>query len=57
MDEFEYKNKKIEFEESSDPKVSIDGEPTQVSHDAEANAFNAGSNNGCLVRLAQSTNQ
>lgn len=42
MDKNEYKNKKIEFEESSNPKVSIDGEPIQVSHDADANEFNAG---------------
>ena len=42
MDKFEYKNKKIELEESSNPKISIDGEPIQVSHDADANEFNAG---------------
>ncbi len=42
MDKVEYKNKKIEFEESSNPKISIDGEPIQVSHDADANEFNAG---------------
>ncbi len=42
MDKFEYKKKKIEFEESSNPKISIDGEPVQVSHDADANEFNAG---------------
>ncbi len=42
MGKVEYKNKKIEFEESSNPKVSIDGEPIQVSHDADANEFNAG---------------
>jgi len=42
MDKVEYKNKKIEFEESSNPKVSIDGEPIQVSQDADANEFNAG---------------
>ena len=41
MDKAEYKNKTIEFEESSNPKISIDGEPIQVSHDADANAFNA----------------
>ena len=40
MDKAEYKNKAIEFEESSNPKISIDGEPIQVSHDADANAFN-----------------
>ena len=42
METVEYKSKKIEFEESSNPKVSIDGEPTQVSHDADSNEFNAG---------------
>ncbi len=42
MDIVEYKNKKIELEESSNPKISIDGEPIQVSHDADANEFNAG---------------
>ena len=42
METVEYKNKKIEFEESSSPKISIDGEPIQVSHDADANEFNAG---------------
>ncbi len=42
METTEYKNKKIEFEESSNPKISIDGEPIQVSHDVEANEFNAG---------------
>ncbi len=42
MDTVEYKNKKIEFEESSNAKVLIDGEPIQVSHDADANEFNAG---------------
>ena len=42
MDKVEYKNKTIEFEESSDSKLSIDGEPIQISHDAEAKEFNAG---------------
>ena len=42
MDKVEYKNKKIDFEESSNPKVSIDGESIQVSHDADAHEFNAG---------------
>ena len=42
MEAVEYKNKKIEFEESSNPKISIDGEPIQVSHDAEASEFDAG---------------
>ncbi len=42
METVEYKNKKIEFEESSNPRISIEGKPTQVSHDAEAKAFNGG---------------
>ena len=42
MDNIEYRNKRIELEESSNPKITIDGEPVQVSHDAEANEFNAG---------------
>ena len=42
METFEYKNKNIEFEESSNPMISIDGEPVQVSYDADANEFNAG---------------
>ena len=42
MDKVEYKNKKIEFEESSNAKVSIDGEPCQVNYDADANEFNTG---------------
>ncbi len=42
MDKVEYKNKRLEFEESSNPKILIDGEPIQVSHDAEANEFNGG---------------
>ena len=42
MDNIEYKNKKIEIEESSNPKVSIDGDSIQVSHDADAKEFNAG---------------
>ena len=42
MDAFEYKSKKIELDESSNPKISIDEEPIQVSHDADANEFNAG---------------
>ena len=41
MDKVEYKNKKIEFEESSSPNISIDGETIQISKDADANAFNA----------------
>ncbi len=41
MDKIEYKNKKIEFEDSANPKLSIDGETIQVSKDTEANAFNA----------------
>ena len=42
MDEFEYKNKRIEFEDSSNPEISIDGESIQVSRDVDANEFNAG---------------
>ena len=42
MDNIEYKNKKIDFEQSSNPKISIDGDPIQVSHDVDANEFNAG---------------
>lgn len=42
METVEYKNKKIEFEESAHPKISIDGDSIQVSHDAEANEFNTG---------------
>ena len=40
MDNYEFKSKKIELEESSNPKVSIDGESVQVSHDSDANEFN-----------------
>ena len=42
METTEYKNKKIDFEESSNPKILIDGESTQVSRDADADEFNAG---------------
>ncbi len=42
MARVEYKNKKIDFEESPNTKVLIDGELIQVSHDADANEFNAG---------------
>ncbi len=42
METLEYKNMKIEFEESSNPKISINEEQIQVSHDADANTFNAG---------------
>ena len=42
MEKIEYKNKKIEFEESANPKISIEGEQIQVSHDVDASAFNAG---------------
>ena len=41
MDKLEYKNKKIELEESASAKVLIDGTPVQVSRDADANEFNA----------------
>ena len=40
MGSTEYKNARIEFEESSDPKVVIDGEPIQLSCDEEAGEFN-----------------
>ena len=42
MDKIEFKNKKIDYEESANPKISIDGEQIQVSHDADASEFNAG---------------
>ena len=42
MNELEYKNSKIELEESANPKISIDGKPIQVSWDADAREFNAG---------------
>ena len=42
MDKVEYKNKKIEFEESASQKISIDGEQIQVNHDTDANEFNTG---------------
>ncbi len=42
MDEVEYKKRKIEYEESPNPKIAIDGEPVQVAHDADADEFNAG---------------
>lgn len=41
MENAEYKNKKIEFEESSDPKISIEGNPVRVNYDADAKEFNA----------------
>ena len=42
MSSVEYKNKKIDFEESSNPKLSIDEKPIQVCHDADARKFNTG---------------
>lgn len=42
MEEIEHKNKKIEFEESANPKILIDGEQIQVSHDVDAEEFNSG---------------
>ena len=42
MDKFEYKKKSIEFEESSNPKISIDGEAIHVRLDDDANEFHAG---------------
>ncbi len=41
MDQLTYKNMNIEFEESSNPKISIDGNAIQVSQDIEAESFNA----------------
>ena len=41
MDTFEHKGKKIEFEESSNPKVSIEGEAVRVSLDVEAESYNS----------------
>lgn len=40
MDKVEYKNKTIEYEESLNPKLLIDGEPLQISHDEDAKVFN-----------------
>ena len=42
MHKTEYKSKKIEYEESSAPKISIDDEPVQVSLDSDAGEYNAG---------------
>ena len=42
MKNIQYKDSKIEFEESSKPKLTIDGESVQASHDADADEFNAG---------------
>ena len=42
MNELLYNTSKIEFEESANPKITIDGEPIQVSRDADAGEFNAG---------------
>ena len=42
MNELLYKTSKIEFEETANPKIAIDGEPVQVSRDADAGDFNAG---------------
>ena len=42
MSESRYENTKIEFEESPNPKIAIDGEAIQVSWDADAGEFNAG---------------
>ncbi len=41
MDKYEFKNMAIELEESSNPKISIDGKPIHVRHDEDANEFNA----------------
>lgn len=42
MNESLYENARIEFEESASPRIMIDGEPIQVSWDADAQEFNAG---------------
>lgn len=42
MEKIEYRNKKIEFEESLNPEIRIDGKPVQVNYDSDANTFNAG---------------
>ena len=42
MHKTEYKNKKIEYEESKEPKVVIDDDPVDVSHDTDADAYNSG---------------
>lgn len=41
MDTFEYKGRTIELEEGPGPRLSIDGEPTEVSHDAAADSYNS----------------
>ena len=40
-DIMEYKGKKIEFEESSEPSLSLNGKPVEVSYDMEAETFNS----------------
>ncbi|KKL05219.1 hypothetical protein LCGC14_2608240 [marine sediment metagenome] len=42
MHKTDYKSKKIEYEESTAPKIVIDDEPVQVSHDSDAGEYNAG---------------
>ena len=42
MKNIQFKDSKIEFEESSKPKLKIDGESVQTSHDADADEFNTG---------------
>ena len=39
MDKFEHKGKKVEIEESSNPKVSIEGEAVRVSLDVESKSY------------------
>jgi len=41
MEEIEYKKAKIEFEESSNPIILINGKTIQVSQDPEAQSFNS----------------
>ena len=39
MSKYEYKSKQIEFEESANPKLSIDGKSAYVSYDVEAKNY------------------
>lgn len=42
METFEYRSKKIDYEESANPKLSFDGEPVDVSLDVDAGEYIAG---------------
>ena len=42
MKNIQYKDIKIEFDESSKPKLTIDGEFVQASHDTDAGEFTTG---------------